>query len=76
MINVRRGQAVATASALGGSLPLGREPIPFLSLESGGVTGYREMLRGESRACMDQEAHIPEAAQNTLSQCSGPGACH
>lgn len=75
MIYVRRGQAVAAASALGGSLPLSREPIP-LPLESGGVTGYREMLKGESRVGMDQEAHIPEAAQNTLSQFSGPGACH
>ena len=75
MVYVRRGQAVAAASALGGSLPLSREPIPFLSLESGGVTGYREMLKGESRVCVDQEANIPGAAQNTLSQCSGPGAC-
>ena len=32
-------------------LPSSGEPIPYLSLESGSVTGYREMLKGGWSVC-------------------------
>lgn len=44
---------------------MSEDPVFFLSLESGGVNRAEailevgEMPRGESRMCMDQEAHIP-----------------